>query len=146
MESIMRQELKEYNRIYKEITNIYHDIALKLGLSDSAFDIFYAICELGNGCLQKDICQMTFISKQTINSSIRKLEQGGYISLQKGKGRNMHIFLTELGEALMKEKIFPAIEIENQAFAEMSPEDSKEFLRLSAQFNSALRKSATFLL
>ncbi|MCI8502697.1 MAG: MarR family transcriptional regulator, partial [Dorea sp.] len=29
--------LKEYNRIYKETNRIYHDIALRLKLSDSAF-------------------------------------------------------------------------------------------------------------
>ena len=51
--------LKEFNRIYKKTNEIYHDIALRLGLSDSAFDILYSISELGDGCLQKDICNAT---------------------------------------------------------------------------------------
>ena len=53
--------LKEFNRIYKKTNEIYHDIALRLGLSDSAFDILYSISELGDGCLQKDICNATCI-------------------------------------------------------------------------------------
>lgn len=45
--------IKEFNRIFKECSHIYHDIALKLNLSDSGFDILYTICDIGDGCLQK---------------------------------------------------------------------------------------------
>ena len=65
METISGYELKEFNRVYKEMDDLYHEIALKLGLSDSAFIILYALCEQGNGCLQKDICAQAFVSKQT---------------------------------------------------------------------------------
>ena len=65
--------MKEFNRIFKECNHIYHDIALKLGLSDSGFDILYTLCEIGDGCLQKDICDATMLSKQTIHSSVQML-------------------------------------------------------------------------
>ena len=68
MEERQQNDVNEFNRLYKEMDDLYHDIALKLGLSDSALTIFYAICELGDGCLQKDICSQSFCSKQTINS------------------------------------------------------------------------------
>ena len=35
--------MKEFNRIFKECNHIYHDIALKLKLSDSGFDILYIL-------------------------------------------------------------------------------------------------------
>lgn len=146
MDFPMRKELKEYNRLYKELNNIYHDIALKLGLSDSAFDIFYAIAEFGDGCTQRDICQMTFISKQTINSSIRKLKKDEYILLKKGVGRHMHIYLTPSGAALLKERILPAIEIENRTFCDMTAEECTDFLRLTAKYTSILRENAKLLL
>lgn len=98
----MSSYLCEFNRIFKEFNDIYHDVALRLGLSNSAFDIFYAICELGDGCLQRDICKTTFIPKQTVNSSIRNLEREGYLTLVHGKGRNMHIYLTERGKKMLK--------------------------------------------
>ena len=41
MDVFMSKELKEYNKIYKELNEIYHCIALKLRISDSIFDIFY---------------------------------------------------------------------------------------------------------
>ena len=112
--------MKEFNRIFKECNHIYHDIALKLGLSDSGFDILYTLCEIGDGCLQKDICDATMLSKQTIHSSVQKLAKDGYLSLQPGKGRDLHIHLTSAGKALMEEKITPAIQTENIAFTDMS--------------------------
>ena len=125
--------LKEYNRIYKETNRIYHDIALRLKLSDSAFDILYAICYLGNGCLQKDICSLSVTSKQTINSSIRKLELNGYITLKHGKGRQMHIFLTDAG-------------MENKVFDSMPEEESRELLRLSRKYIEMLEENAKVIL
>lgn len=49
----MSSNLREYNRIYKEVNDIYRDAASKFGLSNSVFDILYTICEVGEGCLQK---------------------------------------------------------------------------------------------
>lgn len=138
--------LKEYNHIYKETNNIYHDIALHLNLSDSAFDIFYAICTLGDGCLQRDICSLSATSKQTINSSIRKLEKEGYITLRSGKGRQMHISLTDAGKELVRERIFPVIEIENGVFDSMSEEECRELLRLSNKYIEILKKNVKELL
>lgn len=135
-------ELKEYSRLYKETDDLYHEIALKLNLSDSAFAILYGICELGDGCLQKDICRISYISKQTINSSIRKLESGGYIYLKHGKGRDMHINLTEEGRQLVINKIYPVIAMENSVFEEMTPEESSEMLRLTRKYLEIFRRKA----
>lgn len=136
----MSSNLREYNRIYKEINNVYRDAATKFGLSNSVFDILYTICEVGDGCLQKDVCDATFIPKQTVNSAIRKLEQKGYLTLSNGKGRSKHIHLTESGHTLLKETIFPIVEAENEAFTELSPEECKLLLNLHERYITALRK------
>ena len=137
--------MKEFNRIFKECNHIYHDIALKLGLSDSGFDILYTLCEIGDGCLQKDICDATMLSKQTIHSSVQKLARDGYLSLQPGKGRDLHIHLTSAGKALMEEKITPAIQTENLAFTDMSKDEQEEFLRLNRKYIDSLRRHAAQL-
>jgi len=134
------RELVEYNRLYKEIDELYHGIALNSDLSDSAFTIFYSIYDLGNGCLQKDICNIACVSKQTINSSIRNLEKAGYIRLEEGKGRDKHLFLTSAGEQLVKEKIMPVIDAENHVFAKMTKEERSELLRLTQKYLTLLRK------
>lgn len=56
----MSDKLVAFNHIYKEYNIIYHDAAMRLGLSNSEFDTLYAICELGDGCKQSDICRTTF--------------------------------------------------------------------------------------
>ena len=37
----MSPALIEFNHIYKDFNDIYHDLAIKLNMSDSIFDIFY---------------------------------------------------------------------------------------------------------
>lgn len=138
--------MKEYNRTFKECNHIYHDIALKLGLSDSGFDILYTLCTLGDGCLQKDICELTLLSKQTIHSSVQKLVRDGYLFLKSGRGRDMHIFLTPAGKALTNEKIAPAIQIENLTFTDMTETEQAEFLRLNRKYTDNLRKYTAQLL
>ena len=134
--------LKEFNRIYKKTNEIYYDIALRLGLSDSAFDILYSISELGDGCLQKDICNATCIPKQTIHSSIRQMEKSGYLTLSSGKGRSMHITLTDLGKNLLERTIYPVMQMEGEAFHCMTDEECQQMLALFGKYIQALGDAA----
>lgn len=141
MEPIQGRKLAEYNRIHRETEELYHLIAVNRGLSDSAFTIFYSLCELGDGCLQKDICNVAYTSKQTVHSSIRKLEEEGCLRLEQGKGRDKHIYLTEAGEQLIKEKIIPIMQAENLIFETMPEGEGEELIRLSKKYLSLLREN-----
>lgn len=123
--------LRELGKVDKEWDKLYHDVAVKIGISDSAFSIFYILYNLGDGCLQKDICQEAFVNKQTINSSIRRLEQEGYLYLEQGRGQDKHIYLTDAGKRFVEKNIVPIIKKENEAFAQFSLDEQKELLRLS---------------
>ena len=136
---LISKYLKEYNHIYKEANDIYHEIARKLQLSDSALDIFYTIFEMGDNCLQRDICKASCMPKQTVNSSIRKLQTDGYLTLSPGKGRSMHIHLTPSGQKLIQEKLAPLIRIENDAFEDMTVEECEQLIHLNAKYNQTLR-------
>lgn len=136
----MSSNLREYNRIYKEVNDIYHDVCTRLGLSNSAFEILYTICEVGDGCLQKDVCNASLIPKQTVNSAIRKLETEGYLTLSNGKGRSKHIHLTKNGYSLLKETIFPIVQAENEAFNDLSYDECELLLKLHTKYISALRE------
>lgn len=146
MEYRAGEELRELNRLYKELDDIYHNIALKLNLSDSAFIIFYTLCEVGKGCSQKDICNQAAISKKTINSAIQKLEQEDYICMRHGKGRQMQIYLTEKGQKMLQEKIYPVMQIENNVFQKMEETEARELLRLFQKYVLQLQAEARELL
>ena len=133
------QAQQRFDRLYKEMDDLYHDLAVGLGLSDSALNVFCTIYTLGDGCLQRDICQRSYTSKQTIHSSIRKLEQDGLLRLQPGQGREVHIRLTPQGSRLIQEKVLPILDLEHQAMACLSPEERESFLRLTRQYISHFR-------
>lgn len=79
MESKQNRALKEFDSLYKMIDDVYHEIALSMHLTDSVFLILYCLLELGDGCSQKDICKLYSISKQTVNSSVKSLEDKGVL-------------------------------------------------------------------
>mgnify|MGYP005898045153 FL=1 len=131
---------RDFNKFDKELDELYHETALKMGISDSAFCIFYILYNLGDGCLQKDICHEAFANKQTVNSSIRKLVQEGYIYLKQGVGRDKHIFLTEAGKQFVEKYIVPVVQKENAAFTALKEEEQKELLRLANIYMESLRE------
>lgn len=136
---ILRKEMKELNKQYRETDRIYHEISMKAGLSDSAFMILYAITELGDGCQQKDIADIYLFSRQTINSSILGLQRKGILQLNKGNGRDLHISLTEKGQQFVEEKIYPVMELENSVFDELTEQESEVYLHLMQKTTRLLR-------
>lgn len=137
---IQSEELKENNRLYREMEGLYHELCVKIGLSDSAFLILYSIVEIGGNCSQREIADRYCISRKTVNSSVKKLEAEGYVTLESGEGRDKYIILTERGEQMAREKIFPVMEVEDSAFLEMEPDERRELLRLNAKYAEAFRK------
>ena len=140
MEQRQERTLREYNSLYRLSNELYHDAALAMGLSDSAFDILYCLHDLGDGCLQKDICEASYLSKQTVSTSVHKLEREGVVRLEVERGRGTHLYLTKMGRALVEERIVPFVEVEKAAFAAMTADDSDELLRLSRLYLVRLRE------
>lgn len=115
------QALARFNSIYRRSDQLYHDIALRLGLSDSAFEVLYALAFYGESCTQQQICTCVYLSKQTVNSTVAKLCSEGYLELRDGKGRSRSVHLTEKGRELVDERIRPVIAAECQAFSQVDP-------------------------
>ena len=129
-----------FNLLYKEMTDLYHESAVSMNLSDSAQMVLYTLCELGDGCLQKDICDRCYLTKQTVHSAVRKLELEGFITLTAGKGRDMHLSLTEAGHALAEKTVCLLAEAECRAMDCLSSQEQEELLRLTQKYVSAFRQ------
>ncbi len=143
MKNAQGEEMREFSCMYKELDDLYHSIAKKIGISDSAFEVLYAICVLGDGCSQTDICEQAFVIKQTLNSAIRKLErEQKLIYKTKGKGRTLHIHLTEQGRRFVEQRIYPVLQMENNAFRHMDKAESQELLRLTRKYLAGMREEA----
>lgn len=137
---------EQYTYLAGEINALYHEAAVKTGISDSVQNILYVLCEKGGKCLQSEISRLTGISRQTINSAIRKLEKEEIVYLEQGKGRNTILCLTEKGQKFSLEKIYPLHEIENKIWSEWTPEEQQQYLALTKKYRDGLKKYMEALL
>ncbi len=130
----------QYTYLAGEINALYHEAAVKTGVSDSVQNILYVLCEKDGRCLQSEVSKLTGISRQTINSAIRNLEKDGIVYLEHGKGRNTILCLTEKGEKFAAEKIYPLYEAENKIWNEWTPEEQQQYLILTQKYRDGLKK------
>lgn len=134
--------MKRFNYLLGELNAVYHDMALRLGLSDSAMSILYTICDHGESCRLQDICRWSGLSKQTINSAIRKLETEGIVCLESAGSRNKNVCLTEEGSDLAKRTVKQIMQAENGIFASWPDEDMEKYVELTENFLRALQEKA----
>lgn len=132
--------MQRYNHLMNEISEEYHRIASVLGLSDSAMIILYMICENGDSCLLRDIYHSNGISKQTVNSAIRKLEEERIIYLEAAGPKNKRVCLTEAGKRLAERTAARVIRAENNIFSSWKEEDVEKYLALTERFLKHLRE------
>ena len=133
-------QASEYTHLAGEINALYHEAAVRMGVSDSVMNILYVICENGDRCLQSEISRLTGISRQTINSAIRKLEKEQIVCLEPGQGRNTIVCLTEAGKHFAEQKIGPLFAVENQIWNEWTEEEQRQYLKLTQKYRDALKK------
>lgn len=134
MSAYMSAEMKRFNNVISELNEVYHNAALKLGLSDSAMQILYAICDGGGECLLSDIVNMTGISKQTINSALRKLEAQKIVETKEATQRKKKVCLTHEGRILVQKTVKKVIDIENDILESWSQEEWETYFTLTQQY------------
>ncbi len=135
------KEMKRYNYLIGEMEAAYHEAALKLGLSDSAMRILYAICDNGEGCPLQDISIYTGVSKQTINSAIRKLEKESIVYLKPFDLKSKSVYLTEKGRKLADKTAFRILQMEDRIFASWRKEEVEKYLELTERFLVCLKEN-----
>ena len=126
---------------WREQNQLYRDVATSFGISESASSILYAIFLAGEkGISQRDICMQMCIGKQTVNSSIHKLEREGVVVLESGPGRRgLLSHLTPVGLELAERTIVPMIEAELAALREFDDRELELVLLLGRRYTDALR-------
>ena len=116
-------KLRHINGMLSEISSIYEKLLSSKNVPEGVFIVMSSILDLGEGCLQKEISEMSYLNKKTVNSTIKKLQKEEYINLVAGKYPNMHIYLTQKGKDYMRENIIPIIEVESKALELMPPNE-----------------------
>ncbi len=133
------EALGRFNHLSSELDSLYHQASRRFGLSDSAMHILYTAYSEGGRCQLGTICRLSLISKQTINSSLRKLEREDIVYLERCGGRRKLVCLTGKGEALAGRTAAALVEIENRVLGSWSEEDRTEYFRLMQKYISDFR-------
>lgn len=129
------------NNVMDEIERLYYQAGAKAALSNSEFDILYALATYGDGCSQKELCEYCWVGKQTVNSAVKKMAAQGYLFLEQGIGREKLVKLTERGNALIEEKMRPFLDAERASFDVLSEQEKACMLSLLSRMRDALRSS-----
>lgn len=140
MDAPISKELRRFNYLLGETDGVYHDAAVRMGLSDSVMRILYCLCCEGDPCPLRTVVRQSGASKQTINSALRRLEGEGAVRLEPGQGRGKNVRLTEKGRALAERTVIPLMRIEDEIYSSWSREDVLKNLELTERFLAALRE------
>lgn len=140
--------IRTYNGQYKEGNEIYHRLARHYGLSDSAFWILYTLRESEGPVSQTQLCRELYLSKQTVNSALKNLEEAGYLRLESvpDNRKNKEIRLTPMGEELLRRTVDPVFAMEERAFQRLTEEEREAILHLGRRNLDLLREEAERLL
>lgn len=140
MEGYTTKEMRRFNYLLSETDAAYHEAALRLGMSDSTMQVLYTICNRGDSCLLSEICSLSGVSKQTINSALRKLEGEGTVYLEASGGRKKKVCLTDKGRALVEGTVVRLIEIENGILESWPEDEVEQYLELTRKYLAAFRE------
>lgn len=118
---------------------LYHQVARKLCVSDSVLCVLYMIYDKGDGCLLYDICNESGISKQTINSALRKLENEEILYLEQDTGKRKRVHLTQKGKQYMEQTAGRLYEAECTVLSDWTEEELETYLRLTKKYIDSFR-------
>jgi len=137
----------QMNQLYKEIEKIYHEVAVHFQLSDSVMMILYALCESDRTYTSKDLCDEWSLSKQTVHSAIKKLENDGYVTLEAASEnrKNKYIILTSAGTVLIERAILPVMEAERRAWQRFTAQEQDLIVTLAAKHVRVLQEEISSL-
>lgn len=142
MNETIKEQLETLNHQVKELTGIYHQAAVKVGISDSEFWVWYALLILDKEYSQQDICDTWSLPKQTVNSVVANLIKKGYVTLDVIPGtRNRKIIrLTDAGKTFGKNIIMNTYNAEKRTIEKMSEEERKMCVSLLGKYISLLKE------
>ena len=126
----------------KETDDLYRNLAKKFKMSDCMIWILYILREDDRSVTQSDICNMMYMPKQTVNSSLKKMESEGYIELLNiNDKRSKQVCLTEKGVDLANNTVDIIISKENNALSKMDKEEQALFINLFKKYKDLFKES-----
>lgn len=134
------QSLQHYILLLSEIEATYHKANIQFGISDSYSIILYIIYVYGDNCPLHKIRYLSGLSKQTLNSAIKNMQQEGLADLRFIDGKSKTLCLTPKGTDLMKKTVANIALAENDILSSWSAEEIRTYLQLTERFLTTLKE------
>lgn len=140
MKDPLHDQLVHYYGICRETDAVYSQLAERSGISDSMFWVLYAMRMSGEQCTQRDISRIWAMSKQTVHSALKKLQEGGYITMEVSQldRRSKYIYLTEYGRDFVEKNIDDIFVAEHEAFCSIEEEERRALLDSASKYQHFL--------
>lgn len=132
---------KDFNRLYNENGQLYHRVARSCGLSDCALWLLYTLRAEDTPLTQTQLSETLSLSRQTVNSALKKLVEEGVLRLEAADGnlKNKRVCLTEAGEAFLRRTVDRVFGVESAAAARLTEEERSALVALSQKLLDAFR-------
>lgn len=131
-----------YCKFRDEQYALYDDYAKRNGLSMKSLLVINVLYYTKDGITQREICDRTFNTKQTVNLVIKNLlaEDSITISEMQTDKRNKIVRMTESGKKKYKKVITHITHSEDTAMSLFSPEEQEQLVALSRRFTQELTR------
>lgn len=136
-DAILEMPVQRFFLISKHIDDYYHSLSKKLGIPYGSFVVLDALA-MQDGCTQKQIRDDCMLSKQSINTSLKRLEAQGYLRIEDTGHRSTEVFLTQEGKEFLSKGIDRIPAAENRAYASLSEEEQHLLTKIYEKFANAL--------
>ena len=135
----IRQTIRQFIMAISKLEKTYAARSSKFGSQSSELWLMYTLDD-GQPHSQKQICDEWGFPRTTINSTIKKCETAGYLTLLPipGKRREMQICLTEEGKAHAKQLLSLFYQAEDRAMEETLKLYPAEFVDAIIYYNKCL--------
>lgn len=143
MDGITKNDKKNaylYCKFRDEQFALYDEYAKQNGMLMNTLLVVNVLFYAKNGLTQRDICERTFQSKQTVNLIIRNLLNEAYVTVEERKEnkREKLVRMTDAGRAYCEKVVRHITWAEDTAMSMFSPEEQKQLVDLSRTFTKNL--------
>lgn len=134
-DAVMR-DLRMFFNHWHEYGDIYEEYAKKIGISSSTLDVLFVLNEEPAECTQKNLCNETFLPKQTINSVVTSLLHQGLVVMTESQSdrRFKNICLTAAGKTYADKIVQPILAAEHATMATLPAEQRQKMLTTLAKY------------
>lgn len=129
-----------YCKFRDEQFALYDAFAKRNGFMMNTFLVLNVLFYAKEGLTQRDICDKTFQSKQTVNLIIKHLLEDGYVTVTEvpENKRTKIVQMTEAGCSYCGKAVRHITWAEDTAMSMFSPEEQKQLIDLSRTFTKNL--------